>query len=486
MIGSAGILCLLVYPIGIPCLYLVLAYNARRSLDPDPLFVVADVACDGKLTTHHICVNEEMRQLANSTTMIRGAAADVREKAIERHATKLAEQIEAHAPSVREDSHLDRTGRKVRWSSLAHEASTKVLDHLDRWENSKVLELEEAAVVIQLEASATVVEAELVRQYRDANPSVQLLVFLVGAYEPCFYFWESIECARRLALTGLLVFFADGTELQIIVASLIALASLYLYSKYRPYLDDRVDSLASMAQLMIFFQVSSQPKQPPYVWCDDVPFLFGQLFVALLLEAGLLQNYRWYRGAMITSTLLVGNISVVFSEPIMFVGLWLLGLFHGASQDDNANQDLPARQASERKTASAECRVLVEDRKALIEQLRHDDNRKALLAAASKVARGDGDACLELLYQPRISAAEPPVELVALTISDDAAGGGVSDRPIARGTRIFVELPHTAEDGGVATDDLDLKHLPMVSSTDADADKPEEHQQAGYFDVVAI
>ena len=478
MIGSAGILCLLVYPIGIPCLYLVLAYNARRSLDPDPLFVVADVACDGKLTRHHICVNEEMRQLANSTTMIRGAAADVREKAIERHATKLAEQIEAHAPSVREDSHLDCTGRKVRWSSLAHEASTKVLDHLDRWENSKVLEPEEAAVVIQLEASATVVGAELVRQYRDANPSVQLLVFLVGAYEPCFYFWESIECARRLALTGLLVFFADGTKLQIIVASLIALASLYLYSKYRPYLDDRVDSLASMAQLMIFFQVSSQPKQPPYVWCDDAPFLFGQLFVALLLEDDFLQDYRWCKGAYITSILLVGNICVVFSDPVMFVGLWLFGLL-----DDNANQDLPARQASERKTASAECRVLVEDRKALIEQLRHDDNRKALLAAASKVARGDGDACLELLYQSRISAAEPPVELVALTISDDAAGSGVSDRPIARGTRIFVEL---AEDGGVATDDLDLKHLPMVSSTDADADKPEEHQQAGCFDPVAI
>ena len=75
--------------------------------------------------------------------------------------------------------------------------------------------------------------------------------------QPHFYFWESIECVRRLALTGLLVFFADGTELQIIVASLIALASLYMYSKYRPYLDDSVDTLASMAQLMIFFQVSS-------------------------------------------------------------------------------------------------------------------------------------------------------------------------------------------------------------------------------------
>ena len=79
--------------------------------------------------------------------------------------------------------------------------------------------------------------------------------------QPHFYFWESIECLRRLALTGLLVFFADGTNLQIIVASLIALASLYMYSKYRPYLDDNVDTLASMAQLMIFFQVSLPSKR---------------------------------------------------------------------------------------------------------------------------------------------------------------------------------------------------------------------------------
>ena len=79
--------------------------------------------------------------------------------------------------------------------------------------------------------------------------------------QPHFYFWESIECLRRLSLTGLLVFFADGRTLQTIVASLIALASLYMYSKYRPYRN--VDALASMAQLMIFFQVSLPSSSTP-------------------------------------------------------------------------------------------------------------------------------------------------------------------------------------------------------------------------------
>ena len=263
--ASAGVLMLMIYPIGIPCLYFMLGWNSRHSLNPDPLFVAADIACGGKLTKHNVPVNEEMRQLAGSITMIHGAKTDVRKRAVEYHNTKLAEQ----ARLTNEDSQKtidQRAGRKARRSSLVRGGmaarANKMRDRYfvpEQWEEYLP---EEAAVVTQLEASATIVEAELVYQYRNANPSVQLLMFLVGAYEPHFYFWELIECVRRLALTGLLVFFADGTLLQIIVASLIALASLYLYSKYRPYFDDRVDSLASVAQLMIFFQVSKPPKQP--------------------------------------------------------------------------------------------------------------------------------------------------------------------------------------------------------------------------------
>ena len=268
---------IMLYPVGIPCLYFVLTWNSRHALDPDPLFVVADVACDGKLTKHNVPIHKEMRHLANSITMIHGAKADVRKKAIEFHATKIAEQDAARARVTSDDSQgaIDQGVSRQR-SSLIREGSSAIRDSVtsratklrtklrdqnfvaENWEDYLP---EEAAVVIQLEASVTTVEAELVHQYRNANPSVQLLAFLVGAYEPHFFFWESIECVRRLALTGLLVFFADGTQLQILVASLIALASLYLYSKYRPYLDDRVDSLATMAQLMIFFQVSQPTKE---------------------------------------------------------------------------------------------------------------------------------------------------------------------------------------------------------------------------------
>ena len=214
---------IMLYPVGIPCLYFVLTWNSRHALNPDPLFVVADVACDGKLTKHNVPIHKEMRQLANSITMIHGAKADVRKKAIEFHATKIAEQDAARARVTSDDSQgaIDQGVSRQR-SSLIREGSSAIRDSVtsratklrtklrdqnfvaENWEDYLP---EEAAVVIQLEASVTTVEAELVHQYRNANPSVQLLAFLVGAYEPHFFFWESIECLRRLALTGLLVFF---------------------------------------------------------------------------------------------------------------------------------------------------------------------------------------------------------------------------------------------------------------------------------------
>ena len=181
---------LLVYPAGIPCLFFVLVWRSRHKLDPDALFVASDVACGGRLTTDSTVISDEMRQLAKSAILIHGAAADVEQKAVERHTEDLEKQNTTRARLTSEDSqraieHL--ADRKARRSSLVRTAvaahATKIRDGLfvpDNWEDYLQ---EEAAVVIHLKASAAVVEAELVHQYRGANPSVQVLSFLVGAYE---------------------------------------------------------------------------------------------------------------------------------------------------------------------------------------------------------------------------------------------------------------------------------------------------------------
>merc|ERR1719231_2000703 len=88
----------------------------------------------------------------------------------------------------------------------------------------------------------------MISMYRKHNPKAAMYKFLCDAYEPQYYYWESIECLRRLALTGLLVFIAPPLvdaeyvdNAQIIVAGVICLASLQLYVR--------------CAQLMTFTQL---------------------------------------------------------------------------------------------------------------------------------------------------------------------------------------------------------------------------------------
>ena len=140
----------------------------------------------------------------------------------------------------------------------------------------------------------------------------------------------------------------------------------------------------------------------------------------------------------------------------------LLAVVRDASNKDNGDQDVATRQASERSTANAECRVLDEDRKTFIEQLRRPECREAMVTAAQNASVGEEAylAVQQILYQSSENAA---LELVTLTVTDEgtgveewmgwndiyAAGGGDFDLPVPAGDDRSFERPHVAEDGGV-------------------------------------
>ena len=60
---------------------------------------------------------------------------------------------------------------------------------------------------------------------------------LFGAYRPEFWYWECVECLRRLSLTGLLVFLYPGSEKQVLLAMLICFFWMMSYSFVAPYLE---------------------------------------------------------------------------------------------------------------------------------------------------------------------------------------------------------------------------------------------------------
>ena len=263
-----------VYPVGIPCTYLFLVYRSRPYLNPEPWFIVADVEKDGEFS--EVEITEEMKELAKMARQLRDKASVYRIKGQVAHNQEM-------------ESASDKRGELAQSHRILRRALS-IRDHTILTEDWEVSMPTEAATGRRLDLSAACLEQELIKQHREANPRVALLNFLVRAYEPRFYFWESVECVRRLALTGLLVFFGEGIR-HIVVASFIALASLYLYSQYRPYEDDALDTLASVAQLMIFIEV----------------------FVALLLRADIVLagwlRIEWVSGIMIAAHLAFGFYS---------------------------------------------------------------------------------------------------------------------------------------------------------------------------------
>ena len=85
---------------------------------------------------------------------------------------------------------------------------------------------------------------ERARRSADLMPYIALF----EAYKPEYWYWECIECVRRLSLTGLLVFIYPGSEKQVLLAMLICFIWMIIYSNIQPYLESSHS----------FFMMSSQ------------------------------------------------------------------------------------------------------------------------------------------------------------------------------------------------------------------------------------
>jgi hypothetical protein len=72
---------------------------------------------------------------------------------------------------------------------------------------------------------------------RQNDASLTPIKFLWSPYRQQVYWWELVECIRRLALTGFLVFILPGTAGQSAVACIFAGLSLGVFGLVQPYAD---------------------------------------------------------------------------------------------------------------------------------------------------------------------------------------------------------------------------------------------------------
>ena len=94
---------------------------------------------------------------------------------------------------------------------------------------------------------------ELRREERDRNVKLIKIAFLWEMYKPKFWYFEIIECVRRLMMTGMLVLVSPGDATQVAVAMLFAIISIVLYTHLRPFENPHDNRLAIVSQWAIFF-----------------------------------------------------------------------------------------------------------------------------------------------------------------------------------------------------------------------------------------
>jgi hypothetical protein len=100
---------------------------------------------------------------------------------------------------------------------------------------------------------------DLIRYRSDENSSARSAEvaakygFLYESYEPRLWYWESVEAIRRIILTGVLSVLSPLTSTQSVLGMTLSLLYIGLYSQYRPYENDKDDTLAFVGQYQIFW-----------------------------------------------------------------------------------------------------------------------------------------------------------------------------------------------------------------------------------------
>lgn len=93
----------------------------------------------------------------------------------------------------------------------------------------------------------------LLKFRRNTHPWDDNLSFLYKAYRPTYWWFEVYELVRKLFLTGLIIFVAAGTALQIAIATCVCFVSVAMHLRLQPYEDswDDVMQTCSLTELLV-------------------------------------------------------------------------------------------------------------------------------------------------------------------------------------------------------------------------------------------
>jgi len=174
--------------------------------------------------------------------------------------------------------------REVLIKLYTHEARKKAAKKALMIESSRIsTRLNEllAAEREALEANADFVADE-------AGMSVDLFL-LTDSYQHSFFWWESLEAARKLLILGFLMFYEQGSFYQIMVGLLVCLASSMAYTYFHPFKAKTDNAMAILCEVSNFVGlVSALPIRETGISENDESTLENFLVTLAILPAAMI------------------------------------------------------------------------------------------------------------------------------------------------------------------------------------------------------
>jgi hypothetical protein len=102
--------------------------------------------------------------------------------------------------------------------------------------------------------SSEIIQNEKIK-YRQTIPRIRGLAFLYSSYLPKNWYFEMIECFRRLLLTSIPILFLRSKIIQIVLVLLVSLFFCALYMELRPYQNKSDNIVAIYSQWAITLTV---------------------------------------------------------------------------------------------------------------------------------------------------------------------------------------------------------------------------------------
>jgi len=96
-------------------------------------------------------------------------------------------------------------------------------------------------------------EMSLLESVFQRRREVNYLKFLYDPYLPQYYWTEVMECFRKLLLTGFVVFFYEGSSLQILTGLTFSVLFFGIYSYLQPYLLPSNNGFAAYVHFQVAF-----------------------------------------------------------------------------------------------------------------------------------------------------------------------------------------------------------------------------------------